>query len=822
MMAAGSGSASVSSDSLGMIGDAAIDALASQIAGGEGLQQRMIAAAMHGFLAEMQTQLVDEEKAKHARDHLMELLNPKVGAAYGLSYLAGLIPGFLSPVTDLFGIPAFMDSASDFVQNVEKKIAEQAVDLANEGSEIRTKLRTLKTESISAAKDIFQDLAKDPKQIFALIDQATGTASGMAVNMANSMGHSTAAAIIHLFESPWEEEKEEDPGWSSVLPKDPLSISTMLNPGWAAAATTSRAWEYGTERLKGKIFTTPWSKVGYAIGHAMGALLANLLLLVFTDGIGDAIAALGKGLSEIAPALRALETVAVKIAEALKLIGGAIKTVEEGIAAVAKTILKPLEKVLKPLEELLGSLTLWLRKCLGVVEKDPEALAEAGVKVLKLKQPPKVEPHFTGGTGVADDATKLGSKVESKATPMAKPKVEADPNVHPVKDKPDVKANLPTKDKPVATGSVRDEPTDTPGVMKNDHPELKKDPEPKKKPNVKKDPEPKKKPDVTKDPEATKKPAAKKDSEAKKKPAAKKDAEPKKKPAVKKDAEPKKKPAVKKDAEPKKKPAVKKDAEPKKKPAAKKPPAPTSDDPLVVVKIQGSEKGEYWPEGTSRFESKAGKGGRPPDQKYVVMPKSQAEDHGFRPAGTPAAKGIKPRTINGTQVESSGAGRDTHPITARATRKPGRSKGPDLEMSKPDPSAQHTFPRTIGADTAQAAGYNKLLDNGELGLLRPGNVSTGGVDAITVRINASGEAEIYLNDFTAPGVAKPSKATHQKWLDELDKAIAGGRLDFGDKSLESAIQSAATRRVFVRPVFVTIPQSGGGTVVTFGSLLKVR
>ncbi len=463
-----------SSDSLGMIGDRVVDEIAGQIAGGEGLQQRMIAAAMRGFIAEMQTQLVDEEKAKHARDHMMELLNPKVGAAYGASYLAGLIPGFLSPVTDLFGIPAFVDSASDFVQGVEKKIAGQALELANEGSEIRKKLAALKTEFTKAATDIFRDLAKDPKQIFTLIGQATDTASNMAVNMAARMGHATAAEVIHLFESPWEEEKDEDPGWGSVLPKDPLSLSTALNPTWAATATASRAWEYGTERLKKKIFSSPWSQVGYAIGHAMGALLANLLLLVFTDGIGDAIAAIGKGLSEIAPALRALETIAVKIAEALKFIGGAIKAVEEGIAAVASTILKPLEKVLKPFEELLGSLKLWLQKCLGVVEKDPEALAEAGVKVLKLKQPPKVEPRLTGGSTVADDATKVGSKLESTATPQVKPKVDADSHVDPLKNKPDTKPKLPTQDDPNVT----------------------KDPTANRKPG--KNPDPQQKPDVTK------------------------------------------------------------------------------------------------------------------------------------------------------------------------------------------------------------------------------------------------------------------------------------------------------------------------------------
>jgi hypothetical protein len=290
-------------DSLGALPDAAIDSMASFMAGGEGLQQRMIAAAMRGFAAEMVNQLVAQGKGERAVERLSELVQPAVYAEVSLSYAAGLLAGFVSPVTDLFGIPAFLDAAGDFMTDLEMRIGRNAVELLDEGSALRTKFRALKKEAAKALRDILKELAKDPNQIYTLIDKA----GDKAVQMAGSAGHGAAREVIGAFEAPWEEEKDEDPGWGSVLPKN--MVKAVVNPAWEATATLSRAWEYGTERAKKKIFSTPWSKVGYAIGHALGALVANILLLIFTEGIGDAIAAIGKGLGEIAPALRAAGSV---------------------------------------------------------------------------------------------------------------------------------------------------------------------------------------------------------------------------------------------------------------------------------------------------------------------------------------------------------------------------------------------------------------------------------------------------------------------------------------------------------------------------------
>lgn len=264
-------------------------------------------------------------------------------------------------------------------------------------------------------------------------------------------------------------------------------------------------------------------------------------------------------------------------------------------------------------------------------------------------------------------------------------------------------------------------------------------------------------------------------------------------------------------------------------------------DPLVVAKVEGGSKGQYWEEGTTQFQSAAGTPNKPPDSRYVVLPKSEADVLGFRPAGAPPRTTIEPTVINGKQMESLGAGRPTagpdpsphpgktprpgHPVRARATRKP-RKGGPKPEADETGlgmdidqqgaagtaarnlfEGAQLQFGKTIGADVLQASGYKGLLESGELGILRPGNISTGGVDSITVRIEG-GKATIYLNDHTVPGQSKPKKPSHDNWRKELDVAL--GRLDFGDKALEDLIRKAAVNDVYVRPVQATIPAQAVG------------
>lgn len=228
-------------------------------------------------------------------------------------------------------------------------------------------------------------------------------------------------------------------------------------------------------------------------------------------------------------------------------------------------------------------------------------------------------------------------------------------------------------------------------------------------------------------------------------------------------------------------------------------------DPLVAVRVAGDtkKKGQYWAETTDEFDAaQQGKGKKKTVRpQFLVMPQSQADALGFRPAGTPSEPTIVPRTRGTTQLESSGAGRTIgHDITARSSKKATQKKNTS------------SFARTVGADVAQAHGYNELLNRGERGILRPGNISRGGVDAITAEVSG-GKARIYLNDFTDVDTSKPSKETHANWHKELQDAVAGKRLDLSDKTAEAAIRKAIEDgEVYVRTVRVDSSPKGNREV----------
>jgi pretoxin HINT domain-containing protein len=415
------------SDSLGREGDVVVDSVALAVSFGNDFARRLVAAALRGFLAEARTQLVDKGKAQQFQKRLDELTQPMTIAAFAGSFFTGIAAGFMSPVTDLFGLPAFADAVREFIKSTANSILTNAPRLLQEGNAI---VAELENELIRAAMEISMEQARDPNYLLKMFESA-GDAG---VQLAGQMGHSAASQAIHLFES---EEEEEDPGWASVLPKD---IGAALgNPGWALAATASRAWEYGTERAKKAIFTTGSSRAGYAIGRAIGMVVSNVLLFVFSKGIGNAIAAIGKASSTLAPALRTVGTLVARISRALEVVGGTIEAVEAAIAVVGQRALKPFERVLRPFGELLGRLQTWLRELLGIAERGgAEAAAAAGGKLAG-----KLEPHVSGGGAAeAKQVAAQGGNVEelSKAAPSPEPMKP------PVSEKP----VSPTGEAPVA------------------------------------------------------------------------------------------------------------------------------------------------------------------------------------------------------------------------------------------------------------------------------------------------------------------------------------------------------------------------------------
>jgi hypothetical protein len=92
-------------------------------------------------------------------------------------------------------------------------------------------------------------------------------------------------------------------------------------------------------------------------------------------------------------------------------------------------------------------------------------------------------------------------------------------------------------------------------------------------------------------------------------------------------------------------------------------------------------------------------------------------------------------------------------------------------------------------------GYEARLARGELGILAPSGSNVAGADYATAARLPSGEFEIIVSDLksrASEGSAfgrAPSMLT-QSWQDEVQDALAPGRLNFGDPTVEQGIRDA--------------------------------
>ena len=255
---------------------------------------------------------------------------------------------------------------------------------------------------------------------------------------ARKMGHSAGSAIIASLESPWQKDKGEPEAPRDWL-KSPL------------AAFESKA----SELEKRWIGEVPWAKVGVSVGYAVGFAVIQVILFVFTTGIGNAIEQAAVGLGRLAGQLgKAVGAAAEFLAE----IGRGVDEVGSLIEKVLGAALKPLENLLKPvlapLTEMLEGLRTLLRKLLGVAGKEEPALERAAAKALgeaekhvPVPHAPAAHPAEAHPPPGQPPAAHLPTADVPAAHPPAAPKPH-EPAPPPAATKPHEPAPPPTAPKP--------------------------------------------------------------------------------------------------------------------------------------------------------------------------------------------------------------------------------------------------------------------------------------------------------------------------------------------------------------------------------------
>ena len=105
------------------------------------------------------------------------------------------------------------------------------------------------------------------------------------------------------------------------------------------------------------LFEQKWRKLGYDVGHAIGAVVINVVMFIFSDGIGNLLTKLGNLLGETS-----------KIGKSITAIGRVIAPVEKVIGEVLETGVKLIPGLQRILEPLFKPLTELSRCCGGSSE----------------------------------------------------------------------------------------------------------------------------------------------------------------------------------------------------------------------------------------------------------------------------------------------------------------------------------------------------------------------------------------------------------------------------------------------------------------------
>jgi hypothetical protein len=318
----------------------------------------------------------------------------------------GLLSGIVSPVTDLFSLAVLGERVRNFLLEVLANPTSTREGLSEDINALLAEVGKL----TGAAAESWKEITKSPRDalifILKLPDQLSKQAERKAYELGKAGGSEIVNSLLQPFGLGTPEKKEEKPSW-------------ITRTAGAIEHTFSGAKDW-------LVGPSPWAKIGEKIGYALGWVAIQVILFVFTDGIGDAIQWLAQGLGKIGKALgtfsEAVGRVAAKVAKTVAEIGEAIAVVEQWFGTILAKLLKPAEKFLEPLlTRLMGvrdKLRVVLGKLLGITRKESTQLAEAAA---------------TKGAGAVDEALE-------RAAPAGGPKTTPQPAPTPPEPKPVTKA----------------------------------------------------------------------------------------------------------------------------------------------------------------------------------------------------------------------------------------------------------------------------------------------------------------------------------------------------------------------------------------------
>jgi hypothetical protein len=155
----------------------------------------------------------------------------------------------------------------------------------------------------------------------------------------------------------------------------------------------------------------PLPQLAEIAGEIIGTVVIELVLLVFSEGIGNLISKLG----EFARALRPLSRGVGVLADVLVTVGGIIAKLEHIVGTLMqKTVLRPLMPLLEALEPLLARVRQFARRAVGMSEEAATGIGRLGARTLASE-----ESTAAGATERAASAPPPKRPVQPPQPPIA-------------------------------------------------------------------------------------------------------------------------------------------------------------------------------------------------------------------------------------------------------------------------------------------------------------------------------------------------------------------------------------------------------------------
>ncbi|MFD5913097.1 DUF4157 domain-containing protein [Streptomyces massasporeus] len=375
-------------DSLGLAGDIVVDAITRKLVG-QGPHQAMLRATLIGFFAELMRQVDDPKVRDRLGANFLELTTSKSLDEMQTAFSAGSAAGLVSPVTDFFGLLVLGEHLRHFAESLAIGLLKNETDLIEEAKGLAKDFGDLLGSMADTLAAMFKEHPEGLVGLYQHLEQE-------GVRRAGEQGRLAARKVIGSMTSKEEAKPVETLGQI-------VGTHTESEKMGAASAVSGKL-----SRVQEAIFHTRPARIGYGVGEALGAVVGNLLVMAFTEGVGSAITEIAGKLGRAAPML-------ARAAEFLAEVGKAISAVENTIATLIEALLKKVKilgKIFQPFLDLMLRLQTFLQKLTGVAHRLETVVAKEAVTAVREVTPAAQSAGVHAAESGAPKATGKGNVVD--------------------------------------------------------------------------------------------------------------------------------------------------------------------------------------------------------------------------------------------------------------------------------------------------------------------------------------------------------------------------------------------------------------------------